>query len=554
MKYQLPKSLDEDIRYTESLISDFHQGKITKGQLKSNRVPMGIYEQRIDGQHMIRIRCAGGYIAPQQLRRVAQVAQQVNASHIHITTRQELQIHKVDINDTIGALHSLQEAGLGTQGGGGNTIRNMLCDERAGIDEKEIFDVYPYCVELTTRLIAEKDSFSMPRKLKIAWDISEAERHFSIVNDLGFIPVIKDGERGFKVYLGGSVATQPTLGWEVFDFLTVKDVYRAAEAAKLFFNANGNRKNRHKARIRYIFYKLGEEETKRRYYEFFQQLKADETLDFAPADAAFTHKMPHTQPLRDESDSYKLWKKRYVREQKQKGRFSFVIPFLNGNASADTIAKIADYLDEFGDDVIRFTPRQAMQVRNIPEEYLPNLYHFFKEVGLTLDEPVIVNSITSCTGADTCRLGICLPKGAVRAIRKRLQKSSLDLDRIPELEINLNGCTNGCAQNAWCDLGFSGRIGRVDDHPYPAYTVWLRTKGRHQLAEAQGVIDAHDLPAFVEDYLNIVIDKQSEYSNYETFVKQVWSASSCWKNIRLFRRLMKTRTTTLTGEQMRFSH
>src|SRR5574344_1088519 len=285
--YKLPASLSEDIQYTARVIDDFKAGRITKGQIKAVRVPMGIYEQRVDGQHMVRVRCSGGYIAPNQLHRLAEIGKRVGTSHIHITTRQELQLHRIHIDDTIGILKELQQVGLGTQGGGGNTVRNMLVDVRAGISDQETFDPYPYAVTLTTMLIAEKDSFSMPRKLKIAFDISEEEANYALINDLGFIPVVKNGERGFKVYLGGSVASNPTTGWLLFDFLPTKDLYRAAEAAKQFFNANGNRKNRHKARIRYIFYKYGEQETRRRYFEFYDQLVADPTLDLAPATLDF---------------------------------------------------------------------------------------------------------------------------------------------------------------------------------------------------------------------------------------------------------------------------
>lgn len=241
--YIIPKSLIADIQYNQRLIEQFKQGEISGAQLKSNRVPMGIYEQRQDGHFMLRIRCTGGLITPRQLRRVAEVAQQVECSHIHITTRQEVQIHDVSIDQATPALLSLQEEGLATQGGGGNTIRNMLVNELGGISNRQTFDPYPYAIGLTTRLIAEKDSWSMPRKLKIAFDMNEDDANFSLVADLGLIPLIKDGQRGFRVLLGGSVASQPHKGWQVFDFLPERDLFRAAKAAKNFFNLNGDRKS-----------------------------------------------------------------------------------------------------------------------------------------------------------------------------------------------------------------------------------------------------------------------------------------------------------------------
>ncbi len=517
--YIIPKSLITDIQYNQRLIEQFKKGEISGARLKSNRVPMGIYEQRQDGHYMLRIRCTGGLITPRQLQRVAEVAQQVNCSHIHITTRQEVQIHDVSINQATPALLSLLEEGLATQGGGGNTIRNMLVNEQGGINNRQTFDPYPYAIGLTTRLIAEKDSWSMPRKLKIAFDMNEADANFSLVADLGLIPVLQNGERGFRVLLGGSVASHPHKGWQVFDFLPEKDLFRAAKAAKNFFNLNGNRKNRHKARIRYIFYKNGEEETRKLYLEEYQKLVDDASLDFVPATLPFEYKTPAFAPVDDDSEAFKTWKKRYAQRQTVGNGFAVIIPFLHGNTSPDIFSKIAAFLEPFGNDVIRFTPRQNMQLRNIPEAYLPNIYQFFKSLGLLLDEPVILNNLTSCTGADTCRLGICLPKGLVKGIRRKLEKSGLDLDQLPDLKININGCTNSCAQNAWSDLGFSGRIGRVDDHPYPAYTVWARINGKTELAEALGYLAAKDIPSFVVDYLGSYLQVKDQYESYDAFVR-----------------------------------
>ena len=533
--YIIPESLAADIQYNQRLIEQFKKGEISGAQLKSNRVPMGIYEQRQDGHYMLRIRCTGGLITPRQLRRVAEVGRQVGCSHIHITTRQEVQIHDVSIDQATAALLSLKEEGLATQGGGGNTVRNMLVSEQGGISSRQVFDPYPYAIGLTTRLIAEKDSWSMPRKLKIAFDINEEDANFSLVADLGLIPVIRDGKRGFRVLLGGSVASHPHKGWQVFDFLPEKDLFRAAKAAKNFFNLNGNRKNRHKARIRYIFYKNGEEETRRLYHEEYDKLKGDASLDFEPAVLPFEYKTPTFAPIVDESETFKTWKKRYANplptspkggaSSPSLGRvgegsyWTCIIPFLHGNTSPDVFAQIADFLEEFGNDVIRFTPRQNMQLRNIPEAYLPNVYQFFRGLDFSLDVPVILNNLTSCTGADTCRLGICLPKGLVKGIRRKLEKSGLDLDQLPDLKININGCSNSCAQNAWSDLGFSGRIGRVEAHPYPAYNVWARVNGKTELAESLGYLAAKDIPSFVVDYLGYYLQVKDQYESYDAFVR-----------------------------------
>lgn len=517
--YIIPESLSADIQYNQRLIEQFEKGEISGAQLKSNRVPMGIYEQRQDGRYMLRIRCTGGLITPRQLRRVAEVGAKVNCSHIHLTTRQEVQIHHVSIDDATPALLLLKEEGLATQGGGGNTVRNMLVNEQGGISLRQAFDPYPYAIGLTTRLIAEKDSWSMPRKLKIAFDINEVDANFALVADLGLIPVVREEKRGFKVLLGGSVASHPHKAWQVFEFLPEKDLFRAVKAAKNFFNLNGNRKNRHKARIRYIFYKNGEEATRQLYFEEYAKLEQDASLDFEPAVLPFEYKTPSFAPVFDESEAFLTWKRRYVKKQDVGRGFSLVIPFLHGNTSSDVLRQIADFLDEFGNDVIRFTPRQNIQLRNIPEAYLPNVYQFFSRLGFSLDAPVILNNLTSCTGADTCRLGICLPKGLVKGIRRRLEKSPLNLDLVSDLKININGCSNSCAQNAWSDLGFSGRIGRVGDHPYPAYTIWARVNGKTELAEPQGYLAARDIPNFVADYLEHYLRVKDQYDDYDAFVR-----------------------------------
>lgn len=521
--YRIPSTLNGDLDYTQSLIDQFKAGEIQAGQLKSNRVPMGIYEQRKNQHYMLRLRCAGGLVTPEQLAKIAFVGHQLSTSHLHVTTRQEIQIHNVDIEDAIPALKKLEKVGISSAGGGGNTVRNMMVDDRSGLTADEEFDVYPYVEELTSRLIAEKDSFTMPRKYKVAIDTSVATANYSYIADLGLQARIKDGQRGFRVLIAGSAASNAHTGWEVFDFLPEKDLYRAAKALKNWFHKYGNRRNRHKARMRYVFYKYGTEEAKRLYLEEFEELKKDGSIDFEAPELPLEHHKPNFPPLKAPTD-FETWKRRYAHKQTnaeglKENLWYAYIPLRHGNNSTDFFAEVAEYLGNYGNDVIRFTKKEQIQVRNIPEEYLTNIYAFFKKLGVyQIDYPVVVTNLTCCTGADTCRLGICLPKGAINGIAKQLLNSDLNLDAIPDFELRMNGCTNICALATWGDLGFSGRVGRVGDDPYPAYTIWLPVKGKHEIDLQQGYIAAKKIPAFVEDYLRDVIAEQANYADYYDYV------------------------------------
>lgn len=521
--YRIPSTLNGDLGYTQSLIDLFKAGEIQAGQLKSNCVPMGIYEQRKNQHYMLRLRCAGGLVTPEQLAKIAFVGHQLSTSHLHVTTRQEIQIHNVDIEDAIPALKKLEKVGISSAGGGGNTVRNMMVDDRSGLTADEEFDVYPYVEELTSRLIAEKDSFTMPRKYKVAIDTSVATANYSYIADLGLQACIKDGQRGFRVLIAGSAASNAHTGWEVFDFLPEKDLYRAAKALKNWFHKYGNRRNRHKARMRYVFYKYGTEEAKRLYLEEFEELKKDGSIDFEAPALPLEHHKPNFPALKAPTD-FETWKRRYAHKQTnaeglKENLWYAYIPLRHGNNSTDFFAEVAEYLGNYGNDVIRFTKKEQIQVRNIPEEYLTNIYAFFKKLGVyQIDYPVVVTNLTCCTGADTCRLGICLPKGAIDGIAKQLLNSNLNLDAIPDFELRMNGCTNICALATWGDLGFSGRVGRVGDDPYPAYTVWLPVKGKHEIDLQQGYIAAKKIPAFVEDYLRDVIAEQANYADYYDYV------------------------------------
>jgi sulfite reductase (ferredoxin) len=518
--YILPKTLKTEIETFREQVSDFRNNKTEAVKFKAIRVPMGIYEQRKDDTYMVRVRCTGGIISPAQLKGVAQAARQYGSGDIHITTRQELQIHNVKLENTPDLLESLYTLNLSSRGGGGNTVRNIMASENAGIAPDEVFDVTPYFVALTNTLIAEPDSWSLPRKLKIAFSGNDFDNSNALFNDVGFVATKKKGKDGFKVYIGGGTGSAPSTGHLLFDFLLPEDVLYVTEAVKKLFSDHGNRRNRHKARLRYVFYKLGKEKVFELFFEYFNALKQEAgyplnlpTLNFkiekgSPADSS----KPGTP--------YAQWYRRYVKEQKQTGLFSVEIPFEHGITNADTLENLSDFLNPLGNDVIRLNMRQNIRLRNIPGNKLYALYGYLTQIGTDTEFPRILNNLVACTGADTCRLGICLSKGESSAIRKELNKSRPEvLDALHDVHINLSGCPNSCGQHLAADLGFYGKASR-NDRLYPAYYVTIGGKTGAEtakLGKKAGEINARDLPVFTREILEnytSVRDNYNSFSNY----------------------------------------
>ena len=510
--FKLPDTLPQDIARFDKLAKDYRQQKISATEFKAYRVPMGIYEQRKNEVYMARIRATGGVVYPSQLRRIFEIALKHRSNLLHITTREEIQIQNLDLQEVKPLLDELLAAGLATKGGGGNTVRNILVSVDSGVSEDEVFDTTPYAMALTSKVLSEPDSYRMPRKMKIAFS-SNGKLDYAAVNDVGLVARIVDGKRGFLVYVGGGGGSKPTVGWKLFDFMPVEDLYVLVEGMKAFFSDYGNRKNRSKARIRFIFYKLGAEKTLELIKEYYEKAKVSQPLllnvgedDERPA---FVYKQPDN--LKYDKDDYGLWRKRYVSAQRHKGYNSITLPVFLGNIALDDASKVdgwkhlLGFIEQFGEYTIRFTP-QNIRLRNIPDEALPELFTLISAISDEATVPVIVNNMLSCTGSDTCRLGMCLSKGLARAIRKELLKSHLDLDRLDKVSIHISGCPNTCGQPLWADLGFIGKVLR-NDHVYPAYQVLLAASRDEnpRFGQVVGNVSARDVPRFVaalfEDFL-----------------------------------------------------
>ena len=295
-----------------------------------------------------------------------------------------------------------------------------------------------------------------------------------------------------------------------------------AKAVKNLFWKYGNRKNKHAARLRFLWQSLGREEFLRRFNEELAALEKEVlplTLE-VPPEVVVPHddadpRVPH------DLEAFGIWKKRYVRAQKQPGLFSVLLPVELGFIPCDQTRQLAQFLAPIGDDVVRMTRDQNFLLRNIAVEQLASLYNFLKEHLPSVKRPRILGRVLSCAGASTCQLGICLSRQAAKVLIRDLAASGLDLDRVGDLRLNISGCPNACGHHPSADLGFSGKALRRDGVVYPGYAVHAGAvieDGRTSLAEVIGDIPARALPAFVKDLVAVFISKTARYSTFAEYI------------------------------------
>lgn len=489
--YSLPESLLEDIGDYERLVSDFLGGSIDSLRMKNSRVPMGVYEQRTDGAYMLRVRLPGGDITPGQLEAVTDIAQRHSpGAPLHITTRQDLQIHDLRLKDTPQIMRELADLGLSSRGGGGNTVRNIVGSWDSGFSPGEAFDVAPYVRALTTRMIAEKDSWSLPRKFKIAFSSSSSDTAYAMVTDLGFVAARNaDGSRGFQVYAAGGMGGRPCAGIRLFGFVQDHEIYGISAAAKRLFDRHGNREDRCAARLRFLRYQWGDEKFRERFAEVLAEVRSENPapLDLLTSDVRFSG---------------------FVR-----------IPVFLGDLSFGAAGAIARIARHFGSGSLRFTPRQNVIIRNIPEREIAGVRQELTGEGLLAGEGRISHNAVACAGAGACRLGICLSRELVKAIGERMDNSANGLSC---LRVNISGCPNSCGQHLLADIGFCGGAARQHDRQIPVYTVVAggETGGEGaKLAEAIGRIPARHVPEFLSEVVTLVSSTRAEWESFRE-----WSA------------------------------
>jgi sulfite reductase (ferredoxin) len=418
-------------------------------------------------------------------------------------------------------IDELLTVGLSPRGGGGNTIRNIVTSYNAGVAPDEAFDTTPYVVELTDRLIREVDSWSLPRKFKISFSSNSKDNAHACFHCLGFIAQIKDGKKGFKVYVAGGMGAKPLLGHVLFDWVSDDRVYYVARAIKTMFDKHGNRKDKHQNRIRFLYEKLGGETFQRLVEEEYEIIQRTPGLELQLPTIEDIGITPNFPPAQVSGPEFELWKSRYVFQQKQAGLVYIKLPLHLGDILNEDAAKIADLLEPFGENTLRCSIDQNMYIRNIPEAYVGTIYNGLKTFRTQSDTPRMISNMIACTGAATCKLGICLPRGATPEIQERLIGSRLELDKIPDIKIHMSGCPNTCGMHHAADLGFFGKVSRKDGRMLPAYWVVagaIREEGKTRFARKVGEIASHDVPNFVHDLLERYIPVKGDYATFDQYV------------------------------------
>jgi sulfite reductase (ferredoxin) len=515
MPYTIPDSLNAEIDGLESAIRRYQAGQLEAAALKAQRVPFGVYEQRTPAIFMVRIRCTGGTLTPRQLAGAAQLARSHGSGLLHLTSRQDLQIHGVDLDHIIDLQRRLKDLGLSSRGGGGNTVRNIMASPEA--DPAAPFAVGPWVDALTDRVIREADSWTLPRKFKIAFSDTDADTALAGFNDLGFFARLgPQGQPGFKVYAAGGLGGQPRTALPFYDFIPAPEVHLVVTAVKRFFDRNGNRRNRRQARLRFLRDRFGDE-------GLIAQLRAEvdalraagfPQLDPAPYRPRITPE-PAIPPV-EAPAGLEAWKRLHVIAEGTSGRSSVLLPIPLGDLQAEAALAIAQAIEPFGDQALRLEQRQNLRLVGIPDSHLGAAFTRLRELLDFSPATRFISRAVACTGADTCKLGLCLPKGAVRELHRLLAGADLDLAPLAGFRLHISGCPNSCAQHLLADLGCYGLAQRKGQHVYPAYTIVLGGRvgeGRARLAQEIGRVSARALPGFIFQVLQrFLIERSSQAS------------------------------------------
>lgn len=468
--------VEKDIIDLEKKIRAFREGKIHDEKFRSLRLARGIYGQRQPGVQMVRIKLPFGKVTFKQLLRIAEISDEYGSRNLHLTTRQDIQIHYVSLERTPELWAKLEQDDITLREACGNTVRNVTASPASGIDPQEPFDVSPYAHATFEYFLRNPVCQEMGRKFKISFSSSDADTAFSYIHDIGVIPKLKaNGERGFKVLLGGGLGAQPFLASIVEEFLPEDQLIPYIEAVIRVFDRYGERNNRNKARLKYLIQKLGLEEVLRLAAIERTAIKVKSyTIDrnavpqpAVPEETAFAE-VSISNPFR-----YEQWLATNVFEQKQKGFYGVYIKVPVGDISSDTARELIKVLQPLVADEIRVTQNQGLLLKFARKEALPALYEGLAKMELAAPGFDSVADVTTCPGTDTCNLGISNSMTMARVLEDLIYNEYEDFIYNRDIKIKISGCMNSCGQHGLAHIGFHGSSLKAGTKVLPSVQVML---------------------------------------------------------------------------------
>ncbi|UCS94733.1 HEPN domain-containing protein [Echinicola marina] len=471
--------VEKDIIELEKKIALFKDGKIDEEKFRSLRLARGVYGQRQPGVQMIRIKLPYGKVTSRQLHRICKVSDEFSTGRLHITTRQDIQIHYVSLDRTPELWAELEKDDVTLREACGNTVRNVTASETAGIDPKEAFDVTPYADATFRYMLRNPICQEMGRKFKMAFSASEEDTALSYLHDLGFIPKVKtvDGQeqRGFKVMLGGGLGSQPRNADIITDFLAEDKLIPFIEGVVRIFDRHGERAKRMKARMKFLIKDIGVEEFLRLVEEEQKALQFQSyPIDYKAYEATNQIATPEVPAVAvPEGEAYQNWLKTNVLSQKQAGYVSIGIKVHLGDFYTDKARKLADLVSKYANDEIRLTLRQNILIRDVQEAALPFFYQELQKLDFVAFGYNTLGDLTACPGTDTCNLGIASSTGAAHILEEVIAKEYPQHLFNKDLSIKISGCMNACGQHNMAAIGFQGMSIKVGKSVIPALQVLL---------------------------------------------------------------------------------
>ncbi|MCM8787413.1 MAG: nitrite/sulfite reductase, partial [Candidatus Omnitrophica bacterium] len=500
--FVLPQKIIDDIQNYKEKLNKFLSGEISSAFFRGIRVPWGYYTHRGGEVLMSRLRIPAGILTAEQLKAIAIAAKNFANGKLHITTRQDIQIHNVPYENSIKIIEYLKDFNISPRGGGGNTVRNITCCYLSGICPYERIEVYKITWGLTEYLLTLDESYNLPRKFKIAFSGCDKDCAFSAVNDVGFIAE----DSGFKVLCGGGMGAKSSVG-KVLVNKTEENIGYIVKSIMNVFNKYGDRKNRHHNRLRFLIQDIGWNKFVELFNQEFNKVKETEYINLRYAKLPELEKLEFQKDIQQNfnDEHYNLFLKYNVREQKQAGYYYVQLRIPLGEIDSEELTLLSELKEIVPNIIFRTTQRQNLVISNVPYDKLYSLYEKLKNIfGKNFLYPETILDVVSCKAVTTCNLGICNAIALASEIINKLENINLDIDKLKEVKICLNGCPNACGQHPIGTISFCGLTRKVYNRSVPFYKVHLGgkiDKENTKLAEEIDIVPARVIPELICEFI-----------------------------------------------------